>query len=192
MTTLSQMHIYQAWPKKGPVTCLQLLSVSSGQNYRKLLHTPVGVYERRSLFRPDPHCRGAAKKGSGMMAHQTENRALAVFADGEPLSVAAPDSGTLCHQQLLGSYEAALDAGARRILVDKRQMVTSWDSSVCKETVKAVGRIFGHHQAKLAVVIDQRDHIEKATCLGIMQHGAKVLSTYDIEEAKSWLAGEIF
>ncbi len=126
------------------------------------------------------------------MAHQTENRALAVFADEELLSVTTPEVGSPCHQKLLNSYEAALDAGARRILVDKRQMVTSPDSNVCKETVKAVGRIFGHHQAKLAVVIDQNDHIEKATCLGIMQHGVKVLSTYDIEEAKSWLAGEIF
>lgn len=117
---------------------------------------------------------------------------FAIYADGIALEVPAVGSETWCHGQLLEVYETALDEGARHILVDKRQMITPWDATVCKSSVQAVGHALNRHSARLAVVIDKNDHIEKAACLGIMQHGGKVLSTYDMEEAQSWLAGDIF
>lgn len=117
---------------------------------------------------------------------------FAVYADGKELPVPEVVRETWCHGQLLEVYENALDEGARFILVDKRQMITPWDATVCKTSVQAVGKTLNRHRARLAVVIDKNDHIEKAACLGIMQHGGKVLSTYDMEEAKSWLAGDIF
>ncbi|MBO6505131.1 MAG: hypothetical protein JJ960_12565 [Kordiimonadaceae bacterium] len=124
---------------------------------------------------------------------QGSNRAnFAIYADGKQLPVQHVARETWCHGQLLELYECALDAGARHILVDKRQMITPWDSIVCKSSVEAVGRTLNRHRARLAVVIDKSDHIEKAACLGIMQHGGKVLSTYDMEEAQSWLVGDIF
>lgn len=115
-----------------------------------------------------------------------------IYADGQALAIPVFENGKWCHGNLLPLYEEALAEGAKHLLVDKRRLVSPWDASVCKESVKAVGRTLNRHRARLAVVIDRKDHIEKAACLGIMQHGGKVLSTYDIDEAKSWLAGEIF
>ena len=117
---------------------------------------------------------------------------FAIYADGEPIEVPAIDDETWCHGHLLEVYETALNSGARHILVDKRQMITPWDAPVCKSSVEAVGHALNRHSARLAVVIDRADHIEKAACLGIMQHGGKVLSTYDMEEAQNWLSGNIF
>lgn len=124
---------------------------------------------------------------------QGSNKAqFAIYADGKELSVPEINRETWCHGHFLEVYESALEKGAQHILVDKRQMITPWDTTVCKSSVQQVGRTLNQYRARLAVVIDRNDHIEKAACLGIMQHGGKVLSTYDIEEAQSWLAGEIF
>lgn len=126
------------------------------------------------------------------MLHISSKKAFSVFADGQVLPGVPFESGSWCQWQLLEAYEQALVCGARRLLVDKRAFITPWHTSVCKDSVRATGKLLNRYSARLAVVIDPFDHIEKAACLGIMQNGGKVLSTYDMGEAHNWLDGSIF
>ncbi len=84
-----------------------------------------------------------------------------------------------------------LEAGIRALLIDKRGYYSTEPYDRAAAYAASVGRAVGMHSAKLAVVLNEADHHEKAICAQAMRYGARVLTTTNVDEAVQWLDGEI-
>lgn len=96
------------------------------------------------------------------------------------------------------SYEAirddfclALEDNAKRFLVDKRHFKTAIDDNLPPKTALEFGHCLSEHDAKLAIVLDENDHVGKVMGMALVQAGAQVLSTFQMTEAIKWLSDEI-
>lgn len=95
------------------------------------------------------------------------------------------------HNNIMHILSCGVQSGTRNFLIDKREHLTPFHKTYSESTLSEIGKCLSKHEAKLAVVLNKDDHIEKMVCLSIMTNGGKVLSTLSIREAQSWLTGSI-
>lgn len=95
------------------------------------------------------------------------------------------------HATMYDLVSRTIDSGARHILIDKRSNLTPLDKDYAPDTLAAIGQALSSNQAKVAMVLNVDDHLEKLACLSIMRNGGKILSTHNMHEAFSWLGGQI-